>query len=263
MKQLLNDLSACVLGLIIINLQVLGIFQLLSNKHDFGALYLSLGGSFCLFVILRLINKFRLINQLLGLGIVCGFVGSFVVALLYQNYKTLEHNYRGINPLKITTIEEIERHPDQKVFKTNQAKPALQFSMDYLRSIKNQHFNYVVIPVHGKGGTDSLRYFAGFCYTDAILSNSKAELINFISSPDATIWRYRDTADFKYLRKALSKSVSKNKYQLSAPPIFLEFRDINKELNIAWIKFRNFFLATNAIWILFSFLLITKKRKEE
>ncbi len=260
------------IGFIIINSIVFLVSHLIQTEREIAAMFVACFGSFFSFGCSQFL-PIPLLKRIFGLGLVIGFVGSFVAGLFHNNYVVAQFK----NTITSVPTFSATQKPTQTIFKIpyfklKDYKILSNYQIKYTKRNRNDTRNYYVMPViastHETNNdpdnginlvkNDSIFWWIGFEYHESLGGETYKDYMNYAFSDKALANIVSQSYDSLNFAAAIQKATSQHNLRVSNSSVILEMTDMQMHENLNKQQFRYTWLIINLIWLFLSIFIIIK-----
>lgn len=267
---MLKNLIGLLIGFVIINSIVFLVSYLMQTEREIAAMFVACFGNFFSFIGSQFL-PIPLLKRIFGLGLVIGFIGSFLTGLFHNNYVVAQFQ----NTIKSVPIFSLIQKPDKFIassisktpyFRLTDYKILGDYQTKYTKRNRNDTRNYYIMPIvainHGTNriNNDSIFWWVGFEYHESLGGETYKDYMNYAFSNKALANIVLKSYDSLNFAAAIQKATSQHDLKVSKSCIVLEMTDMQMKEDLNKQQFQYTWLIINAIWLLAGVFVMIKLR---
>lgn len=258
---MLRNFLGLLIGFIIINSIVFLVSYLIQAEREVAAMLVACFGSFLSFGCSQFL-PIPLLKRIFGLGLVLGFVGSFIAGLFHNNY-VIAQQQNTVKSVPTFSVTQKPNHIDtSKVyyFKLSDYKILTDNETKYTKRNRNGKKYYYIIPIVATNETknDSIYWWLGFEYHESLGGETYQDYMNYALSKKALANIVLKSYDSLNFAAAIDKAISEHNLKTSKSYLVLQMTDTQMKEDFNKIQFQYTLFTINAIWLLVGFFMIFK-----
>jgi hypothetical protein len=263
-KIILLNTAGIFYGLIVINTIILAVSHFLSTGQNIPAMFTAAIGSFFAFILSQLF-RIPVLKRRWIIGLLLGFIGSFLTAMFYVNYKSVDNEFEGRATRNGLSISQALSLRTGEYFQLDRSRIRIlnaKASTVYEDDVKGNPEPYVVIPVvdtEWQAG-DTVRMWAAYNLRGELFGKREEHYIGQLHSSNAIAV---PVTKGYYEEIYLNAVTAGNKRGLltAAHPHIYEF--VDREMESAFWRKRvmALWLVINGLWLLLTLPLLGAKHR--
>jgi hypothetical protein len=248
------------IGFVIINSITFLVSYLMQTDQAIAAMFVACFGSFISFGSLQFL-PIVLLKRIFGLGLVIGFVGSFITGLFHHNYLVAQelNTLKALPTVALSQKSEI-RNLQAPYFRLTGYKILSDFQIKYTKRNRTDTRYYYVMPivVGNETSKDSIFGWVGFEHYESFGGESYRDKMAYILSNKAISQRILSD-DSLYFAAAIQKAIATYDLKASKSYTVLEMTDTQMKEDIKKQNFEYVFGFSNLIWLWAGVFVIIRK----
>jgi hypothetical protein len=259
---MLKNLIGLFIGLFIINSIVFLVSYFMQAEQGITAMFVACFGSFFSFIGSQFL-PIPLLKRIFGLGLVIGFIGSFLTGLFHNNYVVAQYlnTFKSVPTFSVTQKPKIDiskvyyfKLSDYKILTDNKTK--------YTKRSRSDTQDYYIMPIVATNETtnDSIFWWVGFRYRESLGGETYKDYMNYALSKKALANIVLESYDSLNFAAAIQKATSQHDLKVSKSCIILEMTDMQMKEDLNKQQFHYTWLIINAIWLFAGIFVMIKLR---
>jgi hypothetical protein len=259
---MLRNFLGLFIGLVIINSIAFLVSYFMQAEQGITAMFLACFGSFFSFIGSQFL-PIPLLKRIFGLGLVVGFIGSFLTGLFHNNYVVAQYlnTFKSVPTFSVTQKPKIDtskvyyfKLADYKILTDNQTK--------YTKRSRTDTKYYYITPIVATNETqnDSIFWWFGFEYHESLGGESYKDYMNYALSNKALANIVLDSYDSLNFAAAIDKATWQHNLKTSKSYLVLEMTDTQMKEDFSKQQFQYTLFLINALWLLVGLFVIFKLR---
>ena len=250
---ILKNILGIIIGMVIINSIVFIVAHLLSNAQNIPAMFTALLGSAVSFL-LTLLLRIPVLQRKIVIGIILSFIGGFLTAIFFSNYRSTELQFEKEEIKKGLTIEHLIDLEPGRYFQFDWSKVEIMKDISGHATgadAKGDPEDYIVFPIIEKDrqAGDTIKAWAGYHLRHELFGKEEEHFLKQLYAPEVVFFRVKREYHYEIYNRAAA-NVKRDGMVSSAKPVILEIVDRELESSFWMKRFLISLSIINGLWLL-------------